>query len=479
MPFIRRSFATALLLVLSPLAALAQKLDKQDRAWLDHVRPIMLPEEEKAFRELKDKGDREEFKKIFWARRDPDLETPENEYQAEYDAAFAEAQKKFTGIGRAGANSDCGRIFLLLGPPDEVKALDGGDAPAVRAPQVWTFRDRPSMKFQGGQVQIEFDENCQLPQGARLGEQLNRIAEGRIVKPDLSYRKGNDGKLVKLVDQLPKPSPVLSLLKAPRQDFVAAAEASMFLRTTGGTYLAGLAQAPAGAIAVQDAGGKKVARVDLAVEAVDEAGNRVGYREREVDAMVRDDGSLVASYGLALRPGKYTINVALHDPAGNKGSVASFPLEVPEFAGGEELNVAPLLALLDIQEGHSPDPRDAFADFTLGTTRLVPVYGNVFPQSGTITLLSVIYDPPKDPATGKPSVTASFTIEKDGKAVARAEDQTYDSDSPTPSVGPVPLEKYGPGTYVAKLKVRDNVSKKDYTRESKFEVKAAAPAGTN
>jgi hypothetical protein len=43
-------------------------------------------------------------------------------------------------------------------------------------------------------------------------------------------------------------------------------------------------------------------------------------------------------------------------------------------------------------------------------------------------------------------------------------------------VGPVPLEKYGPGTYVAKLKVRDNVTKKDYTRESKFEVKAA---GTN
>jgi hypothetical protein len=156
--------------------------------------------------------------------------------------------------------------------------------------------------------------------------------------------------------------------------------------------------------------------------------------------------------------------------------VSSFPLEVPEFAAGEELNLAPLLALLDIQEGTAADPRDAFADFTLGTTRLVPVYGNVFPQSGAITLLSVIYDPPKDPATGKPSVTATFSIEKDGKVLARAEDQVYDTDSPTPSVGPVPLEKYGPGTYVAKLKVRDNVSKKDYSRESKFEVKSA---GTN
>ena len=476
MPFSRRAFATALMILLVPLAALAQKMDKQDKAWVDHVRPIMLPDEEKTFRELKDKGDREEFKKIFWARRDPDLETPENEYQAEYDKAFAEADKKFTGVGRAGAASDCGRIFILLGPPDEVKAVDGGGAPANRAPEIWTFRDRPAMKFQGGQVQIQFDENCQLPQGARLGDQLNRIAEGRIVKPDLNYRKGNDGKIVKLVDQLPKPTPVVALLKAPRQDFAAGAEANMFLRTSGGTYLAGLVHAPAGTVAVQDVGGKKVGRVDIGVQAVDETGKPAGFREREAHAITREDGSLLASYGLALRPGKYTVNVAVHDPATKKGSVTSFPVEVPEFSAGEELNLAPLLALVDIQEGQSADPRDAFADFTLGTTRLVPVYGNVFPQSGSITLLSVIYDPPKDPATGKPSVTASFVIEKDGKVLARAEDQVYDTDSPTPSVGPVPLEKYGQGTYLAKLKVRDNVTKKDYSRESKFEVKAA---GTN
>src|SRR5687767_11117170 len=271
MSSIRRSFATALLLLASPLAAQAQKMDKQDRAWLDHVRPIMLPDEEKTFRELKDKGDREEFKKIFWARRDPDLETPENEYQAEYEKTFAEADKKYSGVGRAGANSDCGRIFILLGAPDEVKAADGGAAPAGRGPEVWTFRDRPSMKFQGGQVQIEFDENCLLPQGARLGDQLNRIAEGRIVKPDLTYRKGGDGKIVKLVDQLPKPTPAMALLKTPRQDFTAAAEANMFLRTTGGTYLAGLVQAPAGTVAAQDVGGKKVAKVDVAVQAVDDA----------------------------------------------------------------------------------------------------------------------------------------------------------------------------------------------------------------
>src|SRR6185503_11737581 len=127
MAFLRRTVVgAALMLVGMPLGAAAQKLDKQDKEWLEHQRPIMLPDEEKTFRELKDKGDREEFKKIFWARRDPDLETQENEYQAEYEKAFAEAEKKYTGVGRAGANSDCGRIAILLGAPDEVKAADGG-----------------------------------------------------------------------------------------------------------------------------------------------------------------------------------------------------------------------------------------------------------------------------------------------------------------------------------------------------------------
>ena len=77
----------------SPEVARAQKLEKEDKAFLEGVRPIILPDEEKVFRALKDKADRAEFQKIFWARRDPDLETPQNEYQIEYLAAKAEADR--------------------------------------------------------------------------------------------------------------------------------------------------------------------------------------------------------------------------------------------------------------------------------------------------------------------------------------------------------------------------------------------------
>ena len=76
---------------------------------------------------------------------------------------------------------------------------------------------------------------------------MSRVAEGKIANPNLDYRAGGDGRLVKLADQLPKPSAGSALLKAPRQDFTAAAQSKMFLRSPGGggSYVAGLVRGDA------------------------------------------------------------------------------------------------------------------------------------------------------------------------------------------------------------------------------------------
>src|SRR4026209_110300 len=99
----RPTLALALaVLSLAPAAARADKLDKEDKKWLDEVRPLMLPDEEKTFRDLKDKADRLEFQKIFWARRDPDLDTTENEFQAAYNTERAEVDRPVQVGGQAG-----------------------------------------------------------------------------------------------------------------------------------------------------------------------------------------------------------------------------------------------------------------------------------------------------------------------------------------------------------------------------------------
>ena len=476
---------------LAPTATFpAEKLDKESKKWLDEVRPLMLPDEEKTFRGLKDKSEREEFQKIFWARRDLDLETPANEYRTEYETTRADVDTRFRVSGRAGSATDCGRVYILLGAPDDVKrepASGGGS----RTPETWIYRDRPGMKFKDGQAQIIFDPECQLPQGARLAEQLNRVAEGRIANPNIAYRTGGDGRLVKLADQLPKPSAGTALLKAPRQDFPATAQSKMFLRSPGGggSYLAGLLRGDAGGLTVQEASGKKTVKVLVATQAVDESGKATPVNEREVIAEVAPDNSFVTSYGMASKPGSYTVKVAVVDSAGQKGTVVSAPLQMPDF-GTDDLAVSELMILEDVQEGVTVSPTDPYWAFSLGNTRLMPHFDNVFRPTDSVMLLGVLYNAKTaEPPAGSPdapgaaaasdapaaparaSVTVGFTITKDGKVVAQAQDQNYDTPTATPGVGPVPLAKYAPGKYRVRMRVRDNLAQKDYTKEGEFEIK--------
>jgi GWxTD domain-containing protein len=90
------SLALALALVIPALAA---ALDKEEKQWLEDVKPLILPAEEKLFGGLKAKEDRAEFQKIFWARRDPNLLTPENEYQKTYEERRAKAKELYTWKG--------------------------------------------------------------------------------------------------------------------------------------------------------------------------------------------------------------------------------------------------------------------------------------------------------------------------------------------------------------------------------------------
>ena len=207
----------------------------------------------------------------------------------------------------------------------------------------------------------------------------------------------------------------------------------------------------------------------MGVQALDEAGKSVSATERDVTADVAADGSAVVSYGMALKPGEYTLNVGVLDPKSSKGTVVTEQIDVPDF-GSDEMTISPLLVLREVAEG-AGTPQDAMAAFTLGNTRFIPSFGNVFKPEESVNVIAALYNAPSKPDTGKPSFTYSYSISKDGKAVAETEPFTSESAQETPSVGPVPLAKYGAGKYTVKLKVKDNVAGKEYTKEAPFEVR--------
>jgi GWxTD domain-containing protein len=462
-------FAASVALV--PSSARADKLDKESKKWLEEMTVLILPEEEKTFKDLKDKADREEFQKIFWARRNPQGPAAvENPAKNEFDKLRAQADQRFKAVSRPGSATDCARLLILIGEPNEVKADGTGERLGTRVPEVWTYKNRPGFTFVGGELKVSVDAHCQI-QATDFVQQFARLAEGKIVSPNIGYRKTADGHLAKLEDQLPKPSPAQTLLKEPRKDFPLTSQPKLVMRgREGATYVAGLVRADGSGLTVVDEAGKKKATLVVAAQAVDDTGRVVASAEQEATGEVGADGAFVGSYGLTLKPGKYTLRAGALDPKTSKGSVDSVTVEMPDFSA-EGIAASDLIVLTDVQERQNVDPRDPLAAFFMGTAQLVPRFGNTFSQKEAIQVLAFVYNPQLDPATGKAQMGCTFVIKKDGKNVTSpSEEQVFDATTATPGIGPVPLEKFQPGKYTVQLKITDKLAKKEVLKEASFEV---------
>ena len=99
-------------------APVAVNLDPESRDFYDKTRLVMTAAEEDIFLHLPDLDARREFMKEFWERRDPDPDTEQNEFREELDRRLDYVQKRFREGGK-GINTDRGRIYFYLGPPDK------------------------------------------------------------------------------------------------------------------------------------------------------------------------------------------------------------------------------------------------------------------------------------------------------------------------------------------------------------------------
>ncbi len=459
----------------APAAALADKPDNDDKSWLEEVKPIISGDEKNIFDKLKNKEDRLEFRKIFWARRDPDLNTVQNEFQDEYVQARATADKDYALGGQRGSTTDCGRVFILLGKPDEVRKSTNDPLVA----QTWVYRDRPGQTFQGGKVELGFDANC--GSGRALGSQLDRLAASKVFNPNIDYRLGKNDKLTKLVDLMPKDTPARALVKQPRQDFPLGAQISFMKTSDGGTAVIGLVRGDASGLSIQDEGGRKAVGVSVAASALSENG-REAWTERIVKAPVGPDGRFLASFKMGLRPGKYTVNAGAVETQSGKGSLASVPIVVPDFQQQETAadgTVKPLVsgtvlvvAGFDERPASEPENVDPFGAYRLGSGRILPIFQGDLKRTDTISFIYQVYDLQTDSATGKPNGTSRLRIVRTGKGIVTSSPATEINMSPFGTeVGPVPLSGFEPGQYTARLEVTDKVSGKTATWDTPFEVK--------
>src|SRR5215813_8201401 len=106
--------------------SLRQELGKTYKKWLDEdVAWIISDEERKAFKQLSNDEERDQFIEAFWQRRDPTPDTEENEFKEEHYRRIAYANEHFAA-GIPGWKTDRGRIYISFGPADEVETHPSG-----------------------------------------------------------------------------------------------------------------------------------------------------------------------------------------------------------------------------------------------------------------------------------------------------------------------------------------------------------------
>jgi len=149
-------------------SAVTKELKGQYRTWLDQdVRWIITDEEAKAFKSLSNDEERDQFIEQFWQRRNPNPDSPDNEFRDEHYARIAYANEHFAA-GKPGWMTDRGHIYIAFGKPDSIDSHpsggqyerpmeEGGGETSTFPFEVWHYRYIAGI---GDNIDIEFVDTC-------------------------------------------------------------------------------------------------------------------------------------------------------------------------------------------------------------------------------------------------------------------------------------------------------------------------------
>ena len=138
------------------------------KKWVDEdVHWIITDQELQAFKSLGNDEERDQFIEQFWLRRNPNPDSPDNEFREEHYARIAYADEHFAA-GKPGWKTDRGHIYIAYGKPDSIDAHpsggsyerpqeEGGGETSTFPFEVWHYRYLEGI---GDNIDIEFVDTC-------------------------------------------------------------------------------------------------------------------------------------------------------------------------------------------------------------------------------------------------------------------------------------------------------------------------------
>jgi GWxTD domain-containing protein len=508
--------------------ALKQELSKTYKKWLDEdVVYIISDEERKAFKQLSNDEERDQFIEAFWQRRDPTPDTEENEFKEEHYRRIEYANEHFAA-GIPGWKSDRGQMYIKFGPADEIESHpsggtydrpmeEGGGSTSTFPFEQWRYRYLEGI---GQEVIIEFVDTCMCGDyhmtmdrsekdallytpngGSTLYEQMGMASKAQRFNGGLERLGTGPGTSMNQSKQFDRLEQFAKLQAPPPVKFkdleeVVSHKISVnlmpfdvradFVKVTGDTVLVPFTvQLKNRDITFSNKDGVQHGLVNIFGRVTTLTGHIAQTFEDTVQADIpaellarAAESSQVYWKAVPLRPGRYRVDIVVKDVNGDRVGTWSKGVQVPDFA--DDRLEASSLIVADLMEPVAAK-NVGTGNFVIGATkvrpRVPPSDGKPmsFKRNQKLNFWMQVYNLGMDEKTHKPSATVEYNVVNaaTNKAVVHAVESTDqmgnigDQVTLQKTLSAANLE---PGVYRIQIKVNDNISKQTVDPSVTFSV---------
>jgi GWxTD domain-containing protein len=501
-----------------------KEINEVYKRWLEEdVRWIITEEERAAFKRLATDEEREQFIEQFWLRRDPNPDTPENEYREEYYQRIAYANQHYSS-GIPGWKTDRGRIYIMFGKPDSIEShpsggsyqrpyWEGGGSTSTYPFEIWFYR---YIEGVGSGIEIEFvdptmsgeyriarspDEKDALlfvpGAGLTLAEEL-----GLASKADRPFFSPGNRERYPLMSQRAQDQPferlqlLANLQRPPKVKFsdlatIADAELAVefdvlpfqlrtdFLRVTDNSIISVFTVLMENQdVSFKNVGGFHQAQVNIHARIRPVTGRRPFIFEDVVKQQYADDvfeigvqQKSIYQHKITLPPGHYVLDLVIRDITSGRTGVVHHGIQVPKYAEGQ-LSTSSLLLAFKVEPLQG---RIAAGQFVLGNLKVLPSVDSKFKSGEPVWLYMQVYNPGIDQTTLRPAVDIEYVILRDGKTVARIPEDgqnglTRFNTQQITLARRLPVESLPPGKYTVRVRLTDQVKQTTITPEATFTI---------
>ena len=446
-----------------------EELKSVYKNWLEQdVAYIITDEERKAFKALKTDEERDQFIENFWLRRDPDPDTPENEYKEQYFERIQYANEKYTS-GIPGWRTDRGRIYIMFGKPDELEShpaggaynrpsWEGGGSTSTYPFEIWWYRYIEGI---GSDIEIEFvdpsgsgeyriarspdekDALLHVPNaGLTLAESLGMGNKADRVT-GMGYGGANNGmygggrakdqpfeKLQLLADLQRAPAikfPDLQVkadLPEIASDILPFSVRTDFFRIGPESVATSFTiQFEHADISFKNQGGIYSGSVNIYARLTGVSGRRAGNFEDVVQTSRYSEDQLTVAQtqksiyqkNVVMQPGRYKIDVVARDIVSGKTGVLHHSFEVPRY---QEKQFATSTLILASSIDRLDNQAIAAGQFIIGRYKVRPLVSGIYKPGQNLALFLQVYDADMDQATLQPALKVEYIISRGGQEIA-------------------------------------------------------------